>query len=143
MNAQEITISEPPGRTSPLLGRGQRAILLQDAERASAAPKAMSREIPRRRMVWTSVVLFIPSRAAAPLGPPTTQLVRDNAFRICSRSASSRVMALAAPAPAGSRAEGHGRGSGPPNAQSHSAVPGCCQASDSGLRPPWSRMECR
>ena len=41
-----------------------------------------------------SVVRFIPSRAAAPCGPATTQFVSFKIDRMCSRSASLRVLPL-------------------------------------------------
>jgi hypothetical protein len=47
---------------------------------------------------------FIPSRAAAPFGPPTTQPVSRSAPRMCSRSASASVTAAAEGAEASSAA---------------------------------------
>jgi len=46
------------------------------------------------RMRYAKVVRFIPSRAAAPLGPPITHFDSRRARRTCSRSASSRVLSL-------------------------------------------------
>ena len=42
---------------------------------------------------FCSVDRFIPSRAAAPFGPATTQPVSRSAARMCSRSASASVTA--------------------------------------------------
>ncbi len=46
------------------------------------------------RIRYARVVRFIPSRAAAPWGPPITQLDSRIARRTCSRSASSRVLSF-------------------------------------------------
>src|SRR5438876_1119611 len=44
-----------------------------------------------------NVERFIPRRAAAPFGPPSTQPVSRTTLRICSRSASARVLGLVQP----------------------------------------------
>src|SRR5271166_963113 len=46
------------------------------------------------RIRYARVVRFIPSRAAAPFGPPMTQLDSRMARRTCSRSASSSVLSF-------------------------------------------------
>ena len=54
------------------------------------------REIPSFLIFSCKVERFIPRRAAAPFGPPTTQPVSRRAPRMCSRSASASVTAAAA-----------------------------------------------
>ena len=50
--------------------------------------------IPSRLINDCSVVRFIPSRAAAPRGPPRVQFVSRRTRRMCIRSTASRVEAL-------------------------------------------------
>ena len=54
---------------------------------------AVPREIPSFRIFEISVVLFNPSLAAAPLRPPTTQLVSRRVAMICALSESASVPA--------------------------------------------------
>ena len=66
------------------------------------------REMPRFFIFQYNIERFIPRRAAAPLGPPTTQPVSRRAPRMCSRSASARVTASAvAPGSASPQAATH------------------------------------
>ena len=50
------------------------------------------REIPNLSILYASDVLLRPRRAAAPRGPPTTQLLSRSARRISSRSACSNAL---------------------------------------------------
>ena len=50
------------------------------------------REMPSFFIFLYSVERFIPRRAAAPSGPPSTQPVSRRAPMICSRSASARLL---------------------------------------------------
>ena len=50
--------------------------------------------IPSRLINDCSVVRFIPSRAAAPRGPPSVQFVSPRTRRMCIRSTASRVAGL-------------------------------------------------
>ena len=50
--------------------------------------------IPSRLINDCSVVHFIPSRAAAPRGPPSDQFVSPRTRRMCIRSTASRVAGL-------------------------------------------------
>ena len=59
--------------------------------RVSAGARYSGREMPSFFIFQYNIERFIPSRAAAPLGPPTTQRVSRRATRICSRSASAKV----------------------------------------------------
>lgn len=52
------------------------------------------RTIPSFAILWTSVVRFMPERAAAPWGPASTTLVVRSASRMCARIASSSVVAI-------------------------------------------------
>src|SRR6267378_3239068 len=59
---------------------------------AGVGLQACAREIPSFCILEISVVRCNPSRAAAPFGPPTTQLVSASAWMTWSRSASFKVM---------------------------------------------------
>jgi hypothetical protein len=77
-----------------------RAQHLACAERGARDPaRAESRHahracgaIPNRCMRYCSAVRFIPNRAAAPLGPPSTQFASSSAMGMCARSTLCRVV---------------------------------------------------
>jgi hypothetical protein len=52
------------------------------------------RTIPSFAILWTSVVRFMPKRAAAPWGPARTTLVVRSTSRMCARIALSSVVAI-------------------------------------------------
>ena len=65
-------------------------------ERAGAGASGRrysGREMPSFFIFQYNIERFIPRRAAAPFGPPTTQPVSRRAPRMCSRSASASVTA--------------------------------------------------
>ena len=74
---------ERPGKCQPWRASGR--------AQAPAGARYSAREMPSFFIFQYNIERFIPSRAAAPLGPPTTQSVSRRAPRMCSRSASASV----------------------------------------------------
>ena len=72
---------------------GAAARILERGVPPSADRRALD---PELAIFDCSVVRFMPNCAAAPAGPPTIQLASSSARRMCSRSASSRVVAVRA-----------------------------------------------
>jgi hypothetical protein len=58
---------------------------------APACARYTGREMPSFFIFQYNIERFIPKRAAAPFGPPTTQPELSKALRMCSRSASASV----------------------------------------------------
>ena len=77
------------GTTQPQLGAGPPCQLSVSSSRSS---EGTGREIPNFLILAISVVLFSPSRAAAPPDPPITQPVSCNACRIKARCESLNVL---------------------------------------------------
>ena len=63
----------------------------QRRAQAPAGARYSGREMPSFFIFQYNIERFIPRRAAAPFGPPTTQPVSRRAPRMCSRSASASV----------------------------------------------------
>src|SRR5215471_19305080 len=61
---------------------------------AAAAVQGRGLWMPSLRNLLFNVVRFMPSRAAAPVGPPITQLESCRTFNMCSRSTDSSVTPL-------------------------------------------------
>ena len=86
---------EMAGRTakckSSTRWRDEREVRRCASGRACQRTRYSGREMPSFFIFQHNVERFIPRRAAAPFGPPTTQPVSRRAPRMCSRSASASV----------------------------------------------------
>src|SRR5438132_10110501 len=81
------------GRVEMVLGREGKCYRPSATWGAQPPPGGhySGREMPSFFIFFCKVERFIPRRAAAPFGPPTTQPVSWRTPRMCSRSASARV----------------------------------------------------